>query len=93
MINNNKITINKDNNNNLNKLNVIIPKIKKYPEPDNIDDNLINSKFETITNYEQHKLDIDESNKFEDSNIHNNLKNENQNKSIIKNKNNDYNKF
>ena len=60
IINNKKINIKNDNNNNFNKINLIRQKIKKYPEPDNIDDNLISSIIESKPNLDRNnKIEID----------------------------------
>ena len=62
---------------------------KKYPEPDDIDDNLINSLVEPIPDLEQHnkiqKIEMDDINQFEQSNI---KKNQSKNNSIKNNNNN-----
>ena len=63
--------------------------LKKYPEPDNIDDNLINSNLEPIPDLEQHhkieKIDLDELNQVEHKNIQLKISKKN---SIKKNNNN-----
>ena len=87
VINNKKIYLNKykDYINNRNNRNLISFEIrnkfgmsKKYPEPDDIDDNLINSLVEPIPDLEQHnkiqKINMDEINKFEEKNKKNKKK-------------------
>ena len=72
---------------------------KKYPEPDDIDDNLINSLVEPIPDLEQHskiqKIEIDDFNQFEQSNTKSNLKRNNsiKNNNILNSKMNDENKL
>ena len=101
VINNQKIDLNQFKDNKTNQKNnykinnnLIVSEIrnkfgisKKYPEPNDIDDNLINSNVEPIPDIEQHneiqKLDIDELNKIEQKIP---MKNEKKN-SINENKN------
>ena len=109
VINNKKIKLYNNNSNeksNLKNNNLISLEIrnkfgisKKYPEPDDIDDNLINSLVEPIPDLEQHskiqKIEIDVFNQFEQSNTKSsqNRNNSNKNNNILNYKNNDENKL
>ena len=109
VINNKKIKLyNNDSNekSNLKNNNLISLEIrnkfgisKKYPEPDGIDDNLINSLVEPIPDLEQHskiqKIEIDVFNQFEQSNTKSsqNRNNSNKNNNILNYKNNDENRL
>ena len=82
IINNQKILKNKnktekslDENININteiRNNIGMDKNKKYPEPDDIDENLVNSKIDPIPDIEQHnqikKIEIDDMNQFDSNN-------------------------
>ena len=96
VINNQKIRKDKNiNNNDENIKNEIrknfgMDKNKKYPEPDDIDENLVSSNLEPIPDLEQHnqeqKIELDEINKqFEQNNIINKI---NDNKDEMNNENN-----
>ena len=88
VINNQKIIKNKNiikgrNDNIINEIrnNIGMDKNKKYPEPEDIDENLVSSNLEPIPDLEQHnniqKIEMDEiNNQFEQNNIMN-LNNEN----------------
>ena len=101
VINNQKIRKDKNiNNNDENIKNEIrknfgMDKNKKYPEPDDIDENLVSSNLEPIPDLEQHnqeqKIELDEINKqFEQNNIINKI---NDNKDEMNNENNIDNKM
>ena len=96
VINNKKIR--KDKNKNINskdeninseiRKNIGMDKNKKYPEPDDIDENLVNSNLEPIPDLEQHnkvqKSELDEiNNQFEQNDDMNNLNIKNENKKEI----------
>ena len=86
VINNQKIRKEKNMNNtdgNINneiRKNFGMDKNKKYPEPDDIDENLVSSNLEPIPDLEQHnqeqKIELDEINKQFEQNNNINLKNE-----------------
>ena len=96
VINNQKIRKDKNiNNNDENIKNEIrknfgMDKNKKYPEPDDIDENLVSSNLEPIPDLEQHnqeqKIELDEINKQFEQNNNINIKNDN--KDEINNENN-----
>ena len=99
VINNQKIrkntNINNETSDNINneiRKNIGMNKNKKYPEPEDIDENLVSSNLEPIPDLEQHnqihKIDMDDiNNQFEQKNLVN-IKNDNQKEINISAKNN-----
>ena len=106
VINNQKIIksgkANTEKNDNINaeiRKNIGMDKNKKYPEPDDIDENLVSSNLEPIPDLEQHnqiqKIEMDEINKQFEQNNNMNINNENKedinvNKNLNKNENKEF---